>query len=71
MALSFAAVLHPLEVLLFDLYLAWGPLHAVNETVDRIAGEDIGLDDPMIQSRLIRVFDILRASNFKLKKAKY
>lgn len=43
----------------------------MNETVGRVAGEDICLDETMIQSRLIRVLDILRASNFELNKAKY
>lgn len=60
---------------LFELYLcpglAWSALHAVTKTVNRVAGADICLDDPIIQTRLIWVFDILVASNFKQNKAKY
>lgn len=69
--LNFASLLRPLEVLPFDLYLAWSALHTLNETLNRVAGADICLGDPMTQSRLTGVFDILIASNFKINKAKY
>lgn len=44
---SFAVSLHHLKVLPFDLYLAWGVLHTVDETVDSRASMGICLDHPV------------------------